>query len=69
MSTINEYIGKTKIAIHPSIFPVLMRKFFGKFSKGTLLEMLRLHPNIVAPGYYKTENTFYAEDQLYEKGD
>ena len=31
--------------------------------------MLRLHPNIVAPGYYKTENTFYAEDQLYEKGD
>jgi len=40
-----------------------------KCGTGTLLEMLRLHPNIVAPGYYKTENTFYAEDQLYEKGE
>ena len=36
---------------------------------GSLIEMLRLHPFIVAPNYFSLENRFYSHDELYNKGE
>ena len=39
-----------------------------KCGTGAMIEVLRMHPNIVAPPYYETEIKFWFDDQEMQKG-
>ena len=39
-----------------------------KCGTGALIEVLRMHPGIVAPPYDKTEILFWGQEQLMERG-
>ena len=40
-----------------------------KCGTGSLIEMLRIHPNITAPDYHHMENRFYGQDEFYSRGE
>ena len=40
-----------------------------KCGTGSLIEMMRLHPNITAPKYSRMENKFYGQDDYYSRGE
>ena len=40
-----------------------------KCGTGSLIEMLRIHPNITANDYHHLENRFYGQDENYVKGE